>query len=150
QVPREASPVCVREVVEGVLKERSHEIREKGIEVDVSGDLGTITASPTQIQQVFSNLIGNAINYNDSENPVIRISHLGDDGDGGHRYLVRDNGPGIPEDIIDNVFLPFIKGKSGDTGIGLSMAQKIVKVYGGEIRAYNEGGACLEFVLRDF
>jgi len=150
QEPAETSPVDVREVVEEVLQERSHEIKKKGMEVDASPDLGTITGNPVQIQQVFSNLIGNAIRYNDSENPVIRISHLGDDDDGGHRYLVRDNGPGIPEDLIDCVFLPFTRGQGGDTGIGLSIVERIVNVYGGKIEAYNDNGACFEFVLRDY
>ena len=150
QVPGETSTVDVGEIVEEILGERSNVIKEKGIKVDVSGDLGTITASPTQIKQVFSNLVGNAFTHNDSENPVIWISHLGDDGGGGHRYLVRDNGTGIPEEIIDNVFLPFTRGKGGDTGIGLSIVEKLVKVYGGEIRAYNDNGACFEFTLRDF
>ena len=148
QEPRETSPVDVGEVVEGILGERSHEIKEKGIEVDVSGDLGTVIGNPTQVRQVFSNLVRNAIRYNDSEDPVIRISHLGDDEDGGHRYLVRDNGPGIPREIIDQVFLPFTRGESGDTGIGLSIVERVVKVYGGQIRAYNDNGACFEFVLR--
>ena len=150
QVPRETSSVDVREVVEGVLEERSHQIKDKGIEVDVSGDLGIITGSPTQVRQVFSNLIGNAITHNDSENPVVRVSYLGDDSHGGRRYLVRDNGPGIPEEIIDKVFIPFTKGDSGDTGIGLSIVERIVKVHSGEIRAYNDSGACFEFTLRDF
>ena len=150
QEPRETSRVDVRGLVDEVLEERSHEIRDKGMEVDVPGDLGAVTGSPAQLLQVFTNLIGNAIKYNDSENPVVRVSYLGDDGDGGHRYLVRDNGPGIPEDIIDDVFLPFTKGDSGDTGIGLSIVERIVKVYGGEIRAKNDNGACFEFTLRDF
>ena len=150
QEPRETSPVDVGEVVEGILGERSHEIKEKGIEVDVSGDLGTVIGNPTQVRQVFSNLVRNAIRYNDSEDPVIRISHLGDDDDGTHRYLVRDNGPGIPQEIIDQVFLPFTRGEGGDTGIGLSIVERIVKVYSGEIRVYNDNGACFEFTLRDF
>jgi len=150
QEPGETSSVDIREVVEEVLEEESLAIKEKGIEVDFSGDLGTVTGSPVQIQQVFSNLIGNAIRCNDSEDPVIRISHLGDNEDGAHRYLVRDNGPGIPEDIIDKVFIPFTRGKGGDTGIGLSIVEKIVKVYGGEIKAYNDNGACFEFTLRNF
>jgi len=149
QEPGETSPVDVREVVEEILEEKFHEIEEKGIEVDVSGDLGTVTGSPTQIQQVFYNLMNNAIRHNDGENPVVRISQLGDDDDGGHRYLVWDNGPGIPEDIIDRVFLPFVKGDSGDTGIGLSIVEKIIKAYGGEIRVHNDNGACFEFTLRD-
>jgi len=150
QEPRETSLVDVREVVEEVLEEMSNVIKEKGIEMDVSGDLGSVTANPTQIRQVFSNLVGNAIKYNDSENPIIRIAYLGDDGDSGQRYLVKDNGPGIPECIIDEVLLPFIKGKGGDTGVGLSIVENIVKAYGGQMRAYNEGGACFEFNLMGF
>jgi len=150
QEPGETSPVDVGEVVEGILAESSREIKEKGIEVDVSPDLGRIIASPTQIQQVFSNLIGNAFRYNDSENPVIQVSYLGDDEGGAHRYMVRDNGPGIPDDIIDNVFFPFTRGESSDTGIGLSIVEKLVKIYGGQIRAYNNSGACFEFTLKDF
>ena len=149
QKPMEVSDVDVREVVGEVLHERSGEIKEKGVEMNLIPDLGSVTGSPIQIQQVFSNLIGNAIRHNDSENPIIQVSYLGDDDDGAHRYLVRDNGSGIPEDIIDDVFLPFTRGKDGDTGIGLSIVEKLVNVYGGEIRTYNDNGACFEFTLRD-
>jgi len=44
----------------------------------------------------------------------------------------------------------FFKGKTGGTGVGLATAEKIVKIYGGEIRAYNDNGACLEFSIGDF
>lgn len=63
-------------------------------------------------------------------------------------YLVRDNGPGIPERDMEDVFLPFHKGaNSTDTGIGLSIMDRVVRLYGGEVRAYNDGGACFEFTL---
>jgi signal transduction histidine kinase len=103
---------------------------------------------PTHAYQVFSNLIGNAIKHNDSENPEIRISRLVEAGPGRFRYLVRDNGPGISEGAEADIFLPFHKGpNSTGTGIGLSMVHKVVRLYGGEVRAYNDGGACLEFTL---
>jgi signal transduction histidine kinase len=64
------------------------------------------------------------------------------------RYLVRDNGPGIPEEDTEKIFLPFHKGEgSGDSGIGLSIVDKVVRLYGGQISACNDGGACLEFTL---
>ena len=96
------------------------------------------------------NLISNTIKHNDSENPVLEISYLGDDEGGLHRYLVRDNGSGVPPDDLESIFIPFIKGQTGDTGLGLSIVEKIVKVYHGEIRAYNDNGACFEFTLRDY
>ena len=47
--------------------------------------------------QVFSNLTGNTIKHNDRENPEIHVSRLGRGRTGTLRYLVRDNGPGMPE-----------------------------------------------------
>jgi len=151
QKPREVSVVDVSDVVRAVLEERSREIKEKGILVRVDERLGEVTAHPTQMYQLFSNLIGNAINHNDSPEPVLQISYLGDIEAGMHRYLVRDNGSGIPPEDTDNIFIPFFKkGRSGDSGIGLATAETIVRVYDGEIRAYNDNGACFEFAVRDF
>ena len=93
------------------------------------------------------NLVGNAIKHNDSENPEIHISNLGENEQGRLLYLVRDNGHGIPEQLLETVFAPFVKGQGGDSGIGLAIADKVVRLYGGEIRAYNDDGACFEFSL---
>ena len=98
---------------------------------------------------MFANLIKNAIRHVDSEEPVIEIRLLSS-GNGINRYLVRDNGPGIPEDLIPDIFSLFVKGKEGDKGIGLSIVEKIVKTYDGEIKAYNDNGACFEFTLKDY
>jgi len=151
QLPRGTSDVNVREIVMGVLEERSGETEERGVRIDVGPDLGSIEADHTQIYQLFSNLISNAITHNDSEAPEVHISRLGNDGFRGHRYLVRDNGSGIPESEIDVLFMPFFKKReSSGTGIGLATVEKIVSVYDGEIKAYNDSGACFEFTLRDF
>ena len=151
QLPREASDVDVKEIVMGVLEEMSGEIEEKRVQIDVGPDLGSIEANPTQIFQLFSNLISNAIIHNGSEAPEVRISRLGRDETGCHRFLVRDNGSGILEAETETIFMPFFKGtESGGTGIGLVTVEKIISVYNGEIKAYNDSGACFEFTLRDF
>lgn len=150
QVPKEVSEVAVRQVVDRILEEKSGDIQERGVTVVVDEDLGRITASPTHIYQVFLNLIGNAISHNDSESPVVEVACLGLDDSGQHIYRVRDNGPGIPPDMLDTAFIPFTRGRSGGTGIGLSIVEKIIDVYGGGIRAYNDSGACFEFGLMDY
>jgi signal transduction histidine kinase len=49
---------------------------------------------------------------------------------------------------MEDIFLPFHKGAGSiGTGIGLSIVDKVVRLYGGEIRAYNDDGACFEFTL---
>ena len=147
QVPTALSVVDVGQVVHQILEERAGVIEKNGIVVNVAGDLGEVTANPTHVYQLFSNLIANAIRHNDSRNPRIVISRLGDDEGGRRRYLVRDNGSGVPEDDLDDIFIPFFKGETGGTGIGLSTVEKIVMIYGGSIKAYNDNGACFEFSI---
>lgn len=150
QVPAVVSNVEVSSVVEGILRDIEEEVSRRGVTVQVDGDLGTTRANPTQIHQVFSNLIVNAVRHCDSEEPHVEISLLGGGSGDGRRYLVRDNGSGIPPELIDNLFSPFVKGDSGGSGTGLAIAEKIIKIYGGSIRAYNDNGACFEFVLYDY
>ncbi|MBN2169597.1 MAG: PAS domain S-box protein [Actinobacteria bacterium] len=150
QKPDKLSNVDVRLVVEDILEELFAQIKRDHIKIEIGEDLGCVRADPTQIHQLFSNLISNAVKHNDSENPVVSIQYPGISTDGMHSYIVRDNGPGIPPEDMSRIFLPFHKGeKTGETGLGLVTVDKIIKVYGGEIKAYNDKGACFEFTLRD-
>lgn len=150
QIPEEVSEVDIAETVRNILKERSGELEARGVTVRVSDGLGSVVANPTHMYQVFANLINNAIRHGSSDDPVIQIKGLEEPIRGAHRFLVRDNGGGISEDELGSIFMPFFKGADGDTGIGLSTVKRIIEVYGGSINAYNDHGACFEFVLRDF
>jgi PAS domain S-box-containing protein len=149
QSPRKVARVDVRESVERVLQEKAPRIEAKGARVVLDGDLGKVVADPLHIYQLFSNLIGNAIEHNDNPRPEIRVSGE-HGGDGMHRYCVWDNGPGISPEEAEKIFQPLYSGKEGGTGIGLATVKKIVNVYGGEVKAYNLNGACIEFTLRDY
>lgn len=151
QVPRDITDVDVGGVIRNVIEEKAGDIEERGFEVTVDEDMGTVRANETQVYQVFANLLSNAIKHNTSEKPTIAVRNLGDTDIGRHNYLVCDNGPGIAADSLEQIFIPFVKGAgTGDTGIGLSTVEKIVKLYGGKIRAYNDNGACFEFSLLDY
>ncbi len=149
QTSRKVETIDVGRVVQRVLEERAAEIQERGVVVEVAPDLGQVDADLTHIYQLFSNLIGNAIQHNTSENPVIRILREPDDAQGRHRYSVCDNGAGITEENIEKVFAPFFKGKSGGSGIGLAIVEKIAKVYDGDVGVHNEDGACFDLSLGD-
>lgn len=150
QTPDTLETVDIGELVKRILEESAGMIQEKGIEVKVDDDLGTVLGSPAHVYQLFTNLIGNCIKHCDSERPVVTVSFLGKEKSGAARYVIRDNGKGIPPADIDRIFTPFFKGKGGGTGIGLATAEKVVKLYGGEIRAYNDNGACFEFTIKDY
>ncbi|WP_179352107.1 sensor histidine kinase [Winogradskyella vidalii] len=86
-----------------------------------------------RLQQVFKNLITNAIAYNDKEKGIIKIGAT-DRGDF-WEFSVEDNGIGIEEVYFDKIFKTFekLENRTESTGIGLSIAKKIVNLYGGEI-----------------
>lgn len=101
-----------------------------------------------QIEQVLINLITNAADaMGGRENSRILISckQL----DNRIKLEVKDNGPGIGEDIINKIFNPFFTSKSrhDNTGLGLSISKSIIEEHGGQLNAENlpEGGAVFSF-----
>jgi|GEM_PF-543297 len=144
QYPAQVGDVDVGAIVSQVLEEKGEEIRERRLRVDADDDLGVLRAGETHVYQVFSNLIGNAVRHNDSPDPVVSVRYLGREGDF-HHYVVCDNGSGIPPDELESIFRPFYKrGGGGDTGVGLSIVARVLEVYGGSVRAYNDNGVCFE------
>lgn len=150
QVPSEVEDVAVGEVVARSLSEHRPEIERKRIDVRVDDDLGTVRANPAQVYQLFSNLISNAVKHSGPDEPMFEISLLGTVEGGAHSYRIRDNSSGIDPDLLEHVFEPFAKGEQGGTGLGLATVRKIVAVYGGTVTARNDGGAVIEFTLKDW
>ena len=146
QEPAEITDVDVASVIADILAERAREIEDRGLSVTYADDMGLVRASPTHVYQLFSNLIANGVQHNDSATPQLSLTLEQSDG-GMVNYLVRDNGSGIPEELLGRVFMPFAKGESGQTGIGLTIVEKIAGVYGGRVKAYNDDGACFEVSL---
>ncbi|MCK5742289.1 MAG: PAS domain S-box protein [Chlorobi bacterium] len=105
------------------------------ISISVDNDLPKLIIDPVRIEQVFQNLISNAVEYMDKPEGIINISSE----DQGTYYLfkVKDNGPGIDAKYHKKIFEIFqtlqSKDESESTGIGLSTVKKIVKYYKGGI-----------------
>ncbi len=148
QKPTAVQEVDVGDIVGLVLEEHRGDIEDHRAKV-ITEDLGSLRADPTHIYQLFSNLIGNCFQHNAGLDIVIEVRRLAGDA-GGHRFLVRDNGQGINEADLERIFEPFYKADGNGSGIGLATARRIVRVYGGDIYAYNDHGACFEFSLPDW
>lgn len=144
-----ATLMDVAEVIERVLEDNAEMIKERGVRIELEDGLGQVPMAPAHLYQVFGNLIGNAIRHNSSPTPTISIARIDEAHQDVHRFTVRDNGPGIPEDLQDRLFDPFVRRTGGGSGLGLATVKRIVQIYGGTIRAYNDGGACFDLSVRN-
>ncbi len=100
---------------------------------------------PAQIQQVLLNLLLNAFQALDGTGHV-RVEVAGEPGFGVVR--VKDTGRGIPPQALANIFRPFFTTKGGGTGLGLSLAKRIVDDHGGTIEVSSTPGQGTDFTIR--
>jgi signal transduction histidine kinase len=111
-------------------------------------------ADPTAVEQIFANLVGNAINYLDPNRPGVievgaKATEMLSNGTGQTTYYVRDNGLGIPESGLPKLFLAFQRfhGGTKGEGIGLALVRKIVERHGGAIRVESTFGVGSTFFV---
>jgi two-component system, chemotaxis family, sensor kinase Cph1 len=139
-------PTNLNDEVHRILDMLSLRIEESGVEIRIPRPLPTVYCDRVQLGEVFSNLIANAIKYNDSPNKWIEIGYF-DHPPRPITFYVQDNGIGIREKHFDSIFRIFkrLHGPSkygGGTGAGLTIAKKIVERHGGTIwldSTYGEG-----------
>ena len=104
----------------------------------------TASADSSRLEQVFANLVDNAIKYGRAQGAVTVGGQT--TGDGKVEVFVRDDGPGIPAEALERVFERFYRvdkarsREQGGTGLGLSIVKHIVQAHGGEVRAESELG----------
>lgn len=114
----------------------------KQFTIEVQPILPTLMGNPVALQQVFQNLLTNAIKYNDKDkgHAAVQCRPNGNMYD----FIITDNGPGIDADFHDRIFGIFqtleTKDKVESTGIGLTIVKKIVEHYGGTITLESEPG----------
>src|SRR5260370_24069800 len=114
---------------------------------DRSGELPKIMVDRVQLQQVFMNLMLNAIEaMNDSGGELAVKSELHD---GQLQFSVSDTGVGLPMEKMDQIFSAFFTTKQQGSGMGLAISRSIVESHGGQLwaGANSGGGATLHFTL---
>jgi PAS domain S-box-containing protein len=155
QRPPERVATDLRTLVESTLGLQSY-LLTRGrltVAVDIPADLPLVMVDRSQLQQVLVNLTLNAAQAIDAENRPGRITIRASRVDGSAdrdsgpivRITVADDGPGIPPEILDRLFVPFVSTKppGAGTGLGLSVSFGIIAAHGGTIRheANADGGA---------
>lgn len=148
--PEPFVPVNLNVVVQSVLKDLEVRIEQSGGRVQVN-PLPVIEADPTQMQQLFQNLIVNALKYHGDRPPVVRIA--GAESSAGEILLsIEDNGIGFEEKYAERIFSPFqrLHGRSEyeGSGMGLAICRKIVERHGGTITAHSKPGEGSTFLIK--
>jgi two-component system phosphate regulon sensor histidine kinase PhoR len=140
----ELSPVNLRALAEKIFGDLHSKADNKNMTlVNELPELAAI-GDTNRLDQVFANLVDNAIKYGRAEGSVTVGGKKLDDGR--LEIFVRDDGPGIPPEALDRVFERFYrvdKARSrdqGGTGLGLSIVKHIVHAHGGEVRAESVPG----------
>jgi two-component system C4-dicarboxylate transport sensor histidine kinase DctB len=143
--PGRPEPVSVPRAVEGALFLIESQLKANSVrnERDIQPDLW-VSGYAVQLEQVLVNLIRNALDaVADVTRPTIEIAARADEAT--VRISIADNGPGVPAEVIDRIFDPFVTTKpvGKGLGLGLSITYGIVQDFGGRIRAANrpQGGA---------
>ncbi len=129
----------------GVLCTIANDYADQGVDIAYTGpSRGVYRGRPFALKRAFANLIDNAIKY--AAPPQIELCRE----ERAFVVRVRDRGPGIPADALDRVFTPYFRldksrnRATGGVGLGLTVAQTIVRGHGGEIILKNRPGGGLE------
>jgi len=117
--------------------------------VEVEPQTMNLNADPELLAQALLNLLRNSIRATAELTEPILVLGLAREANGHFRIEVRDNGPGIPADRREDIFLPFYTTHKGGSGVGLSFARQVALAHGGSICALDapEGGANLRMVI---
>lgn len=143
-------PTAIPEVVARTMRLLGENWKRHGItlRVEVPEDVPLVQSRPQQLQQVLLNLLINAKDaLTHGEHDDRRVWLTAQAADGGVAMTVRDNGPGVPEQLGTRIFEPFVTTKRarGGTGLGLSISKGIVEGYGGTLTLQSTPGQGAEF-----
>ncbi|MCC9135658.1 ATP-binding protein [Pontibacter silvestris] len=121
----------------------------KGFVIDVQENMPVLHTIRIQLQQVFANLISNAIKYHDRDNGLISVKHH--ETESYHVFSVSDDGPGIEPEYHERIFVLFQTLQERDavesTGVGLTIVKKIIEWQGGSIWVNSEPGRGATFTF---
>jgi signal transduction histidine kinase len=139
-------PVDLNLAVERTLATLESTIVEHGAVVE-TGDLPTVLGNFAEMELVLQNLVENAIKHGGARAPRIRIDAQPQDG--AWTVRCRDNGEGIPADLREQIFEPFVRGETGapGSGLGLATCRRIMEGLGGRIWVDESGAAGTTFAL---
>ncbi len=149
---RKPEIVALRTVIEDAFRIYQEKLTEAGVKWEIVGAEPQLRVVRGEVQQIFTNLIDNSIYWLTSPprlNPKIMVVIEASAGTS-PSVLFSDNGPGVPDEIGEQIWDPYFSTKPNGTGLGLTIAGEAVSETGGRIELLAEGplqGACFRIVF---
>lgn len=146
-------PINVNEVILDVIQAQQEQLTRRRVETrhELTGSLPLVCGSRSQLQEVVTNLVTNAIEAMDGRTDRHRLLRVrsGRRGLNAVSVEIQDTGPGIDPTRLDDLFDAFVTTKPHGTGLGLAISRMIIEHHGGKLTAWSDGasGARFEFVL---
>lgn len=135
QVELAPAPCSLHQILQSVCRHHQEIAPEHDIRLDLGDAPDQIVADPKLLEQMFTNLVSNAVKYSPQKGPV--DIHLAGQGQT-VRISVRDTGVGIPSDELPKLFERFFRASTSTgipgTGIGLNLVRELVHLHGGSVR----------------
>ena len=156
--------ISAKNLLERVVQLAVSESKDLNIRIEsfVQPENLRLQADPGQLEMVLLNLIKNAreaftgtlledagtlTTYHSPLNTKRITLRVGADAKGRPFIEVEDNGPGIPAELLEEIFIPFFTTKPTGTGVGLSISKQILQLHGGDVRVSTSTGGGARFVL---
>jgi light-regulated signal transduction histidine kinase (bacteriophytochrome) len=149
---RRRTQVNVGRLVRDVVERMSSTVEGRGATVEVEDGLPDVLADPPRVEEVFANLLGNALKFNESKRPSVKIGVRATEG-GMATFYVQDNGIGIDPRYHERIFGVFQRLHRREqyegTGAGLAIVKRVVEIFGGRTWVESElsAGATFLFTL---
>ncbi|WBM69005.1 ATP-binding protein [Buttiauxella sp. WJP83] len=143
-------PVDLRQIWERVAMLLGNEIERGNVGIinNIPGSLPPLMASPLGIEQIFHNLLNNAVQAQQQTDKAW-VTASASQTESHIILTVTDGGPGLSEQALQQVFMPFFTTKKEGLGLGMALTETLVQRYNGSIQADNSatGGACFTLIF---
>jgi two-component system sensor histidine kinase KdpD len=143
-------PQPVDEIIGSAISYFSEQLESRAVDTEIPDDLPMISGDAVLIQQLLINLMENVFKYTPADSPLLFKANCDADF---VTIELSDRGPGIPEELRNQIFQKFVRATSktsaSGAGLGLAICQGIVEAHGGKlgVKARDGGGATFWFTL---
>lgn len=159
--PKTLQQVAINPILEGfarIMRDAMGQGPRIDFNLDLDHGLPAVKADKDGLKQIFINLLKNAmealtdggridIRTQAVPRAVLKLTDEGPKRADRVRITIGDNGPGLPAHVLDQLYTPFVSAKEGHSGLGLSVAHKLVRAFGGNMTCHSKPGHGAEFAI---